>query len=235
MLVQKGTFKDGLSRYEWPQVKFSNLGVEGFSPRLLAEELSRTRAQYEELRRRHEAFRKSLATAEKFAEFEKNALEVCTYAESFKEALGRVDKVEKQLAPLVAQAAAAEMVARVKKTAGIDLVFVPAGEFLMGSADGDKDAYDDEKPRHRVTVSRPFCLGKTEVTVGQFKRFVEATGYKTDAEKAGDKRTWKNPGFEQTDDHPVVYVSWNDADAYCKWLAKETGAEVRLPREAEWE
>ena len=47
--------------------------------------------------------------------------------------------------------------------------------------------------------------------------------------------TWKNPGFDQTDEHPVVFVSWNDADAYCRWLAKETGAKARLPREAEWE
>jgi formylglycine-generating enzyme required for sulfatase activity len=73
------------------------------------------------------------------------------------------------------------------------------------------------------------------VTVRQFRRFVDATGHKTEGEKAGDNNTWRNPGFAQTDDHPVVYVSWNDANAFCAWLARETGATVRLPREAEWE
>ncbi len=130
--------------------------------------------------------------------------------------------------------------ARVNKGAGSllsspELVLVPAGEFLMGSAKDDKDAYGDEKPPHKVTIAKPFYLGKTEVTVGQFKRFVQAAGYQTEAEKAGDTHTWKNPGFEQTDDHPVVYVSWNDAVAYCDWLGKVIGKKVRLPREAEWE
>jgi formylglycine-generating enzyme required for sulfatase activity/tRNA A-37 threonylcarbamoyl transferase component Bud32 len=127
------------------------------------------------------------------------------------------------------------IVAKVKKVAGINLVAIPAGEFYMGSKPDDKDAYFDEKPRHRVRISKPFYLGKYKVTVGQFERFVKATDYETQAEKAGDKRTWKKPGFDQTDEHPVVYVSWNDAVAFCQWLAKETGAKVRLPREAEWE
>ena len=59
---------------------------------------------------------------------------------------------------------------------GMKLVLIPAGEFLMGSPDSDKDAQDDEKPQHRVRITRPFYLGATEVTVGQFRRFVEATG-----------------------------------------------------------
>jgi formylglycine-generating enzyme required for sulfatase activity/serine/threonine protein kinase len=130
---------------------------------------------------------------------------------------------------------AGDIVARVKTVAGIDLVSVPAGEFYMGSGADDKDAWDDEKPRHKVTISKPFYLGKYKVTVGQFKRFVQATGYKTEAEKAGDSSTWKQPGFAQTDEHPVVYLSWNDAHAFCQWLAEETGAKVRLPSEAEWE
>jgi formylglycine-generating enzyme required for sulfatase activity len=124
---------------------------------------------------------------------------------------------------------------KVKKAFGIDLALIPAGEFDMGSTDDDKDAFEDEKPRHKVTMAQPFYLGKTEVTVGQFKRFVDATGYQTEAEKAGDKKTWKSPGFAQEDDHPVVYVSWNGAVAYCDWLGKEIGKKVRLPREAEWE
>jgi formylglycine-generating enzyme required for sulfatase activity/tRNA A-37 threonylcarbamoyl transferase component Bud32 len=127
------------------------------------------------------------------------------------------------------------IVAKVKKVAGIDLVAIPAGEFYMGSRQDDKDAFDDEKPRHKVRISKPFYLGKFKVTVGQFKRFVKDTDYETEAEKAGDNRTWKKPRFDQTEEHPVVYVSWNDAVAFCQWLAKETGAKVRLPHEAEWE
>jgi formylglycine-generating enzyme required for sulfatase activity len=127
------------------------------------------------------------------------------------------------------------VVARVKKVAGIDLVSISAGEFYMGSKADDKDAFPVEKPRHKVTISQPFYLGKYKVTVGQFKRFVAVTGHKTDAEKAGDSRTWRNPGLDQTEEHPVVCVSWNDADAFCRWLAMETGDKVRLPREAEWE
>jgi formylglycine-generating enzyme required for sulfatase activity len=129
----------------------------------------------------------------------------------------------------------ARLPAKVKDVSGIDLVAIPKGWFYMGSKEGDTDAFDGEKPRHRVTISQPFSLGKYKVTVGQFKRFVEATGYKTEAEKAGDNITWKSPGFAQAEGHPVVYVSWNDADAFCRWLAEKTGAKVRLPREAEWE
>jgi formylglycine-generating enzyme required for sulfatase activity len=125
--------------------------------------------------------------------------------------------------------------AKVKDVSGIDLVAIPQGWFFMGSTDGDKGAFDRERPRHKVTISQPFSLGKYKVTVGQFQRFVEATGHKTEAEKAGDNHTWKDPGFGQTEEHPVVYVSWHDADAFCRWLAEKTGAKVRLPREAEWE
>ena len=71
--------------------------------------------------------------------------------------------------------------------------------------------------------------------MGQFKAFVEATGYKTEAETAGKDGNWRNPGFEQTDEHPVVFVSWNDAVAFCEWLSKKEGKTYRLPTEAEWE
>jgi len=121
----------------------------------------------------------------------------------------------------------------------------------MGSPDNDKDAEDDEKPQHRVRITRPFYLGVHEVTRGQFRRFVAETGYRTDAEKDGEggwgwyeetksfekdaKYNWRNSGFEQTDDHPVGNVSWNDAVAFCEWLSRAEAQTYRLPTEAEWE
>ncbi len=137
------------------------------------------------------------------------------------------------------------------KTAGIRLKLIPAGEFLMGSADGDKDALGWEKPQHRVRITKPFYLGVTEVTRGQFRVFVNDMGYKTEAEKDGKgaygwneetkrfelnpRYTWQNPGFEQTDEHPAVNVSWNDAQAFIAWLSQKEGKAFRLPTEAEWE
>ncbi len=139
----------------------------------------------------------------------------------------------------------------VTNTLGMKLTLIPAGEFMMGSPDGDKDARNDEKPQHRVRITRPFYLGVTEVTRGQFRLFVDETGYKTEAEKDGKggwcwndeaKKfegipglTWKNAGFEQTDEHPVVNVSWNDAQEFIAWLSQKDRKTYRLPTEAEWE
>jgi len=138
----------------------------------------------------------------------------------------------------------------VTTTARIKLKLIPAGQFLMGSAPDDEDAGDDEKPWHWVRINQPFYLGVTEVTRGQFRRFVDDVRYKTEAEKDGtgslgwnedakgeqDPRfNWLNPGFEQTDDHPVVNVSWNDAQAFISWLSRKEGRPYRLPTEAEWE
>ncbi len=124
------------------------------------------------------------------------------------------------------------------------LVLVPAGEFQMGSTTGD----GDEVPVHAVRITKPFYIGKYPVSVGAFKAFATAAAYKTGPERRGKGWTiadrdwreapgasWKSPGFEQTDDHPVVLVDWSDARACCAWLAKTTGKEVRIPCEAEWE
>ena len=115
--------------------------------------------------------------------------------------------------------------------AGMKLVLIPAGESTMGSEDGDSD----ERPPHRVRITRPFFLGQHEVTVGQFRAFVADSKYRTDAEKEGDDETWRSAFPSQTDEHPVVCVTWDDAVAFCQWLSRKEGKAYRLPTEAEWE
>jgi formylglycine-generating enzyme required for sulfatase activity len=110
-------------------------------------------------------------------------------------------------------------------TLGMKMALIPAGEFTMGSSDGDAN----EKPPHKVRITKPFYLGQHEVTVGQFRQFVTGSGY------TGAGGSWKTPFPSQTDDHPVVNVNWNDAKAFCGWLSKKEGKEYRLPTEAEWE
>ncbi|HMT57678.1 MAG TPA: formylglycine-generating enzyme family protein [Ottowia sp.] len=153
-------------------------------------------------------------------------------------------------------------------------VRVPAGEFMMGSAESPQalaKAFPhaerrrladlaDEKPVHRVRITRDFWLGAHEVTVGQFRQFVQASGYVPESVRDGtggygfnprydpsrtergdlfegrDPRySWQNPGFAQTDEHPVVNVTWNDAVAMARWLSEREGVTYRLPTEAEWE
>ncbi len=114
------------------------------------------------------------------------------------------------------------------------------------------DHFKDEHPQHRVRITHPFYLGTYHVTRGQFRQFVADTSYKTDAEKGeppgaegwnadkksfefNEKYSWRNAGFEQTDEHPVVNVSWNDVVAFCKWLSGKEDKTYRLPTEAEWE
>ena len=134
---------------------------------------------------------------------------------------------------------------------GPALVVIGAGEFWMGSPESEagREPGEAKERRHRVEIGRAFALGQTEVTVREFRRFVDASGYQTDAEKEGkgcyvwkDSKwqlaaglNWRNPGFKQGDDHPVVCVSGNDALAYVKWLSQQTGQNYRLPSEAEWE
>jgi formylglycine-generating enzyme required for sulfatase activity len=110
--------------------------------------------------------------------------------------------------------------------------------------------YFDER-EHPVEITKAYYIGQCEVTVGQFRQFVEATGYKTTAETNGTGGTrwvsqadwfqpqadlnWKNPGFEQDDHHPVCQMSWIDCNAFCKWLSQKENKTYRLPTEAEWE
>ncbi|MEX0321474.1 MAG: SUMF1/EgtB/PvdO family nonheme iron enzyme [Puniceicoccaceae bacterium] len=136
----------------------------------------------------------------------------------------------------------------------IDLKWIKSGSFMMGSPSSEKDRESDEK-QHSVRLSRGYWLGKYEVTVGSFGKFVSETGYRTDAEKGdgmyileggkGEKksgRNWKNV-FAENKENPVVGASWNDAMAFCKWLTERERAAGRLPEsmsytlptEAQWE
>jgi formylglycine-generating enzyme required for sulfatase activity len=117
----------------------------------------------------------------------------------------------------------------------------------------DADLFSDEHPQHRVRITKAFYMGRYHVTRGQFRQFVKDSGYVTDAEGTGEKSggsgwnperktlergakySWRNAGFDQTDEHPVINVSWNDAVAFCKWLSGKEGNTYRLPTEAEWE
>jgi formylglycine-generating enzyme required for sulfatase activity len=141
-------------------------------------------------------------------------------------------------------------------------VFIPAGEFMMGSPEDETNRGSDEQ-QHKVTLAKPFYMGRYEVTVGQFKVFVRAAAYRTDAEKDGwayawkdgslgkvDGASWQKPGFEQTEEHPVTEVSWNDCQEFIKrlnvgaGLAPPSGGQgaqraaplrFALPSEAQWE
>jgi len=149
----------------------------------------------------------------------------------------------------------------------MDLMLIPMGTFQMGSKltpsdlsvmfGGPPDWFQHELPRHLVRITQPFYLSAHEVTVQQFRRFVEETGYRTEAEVGGqpfedgrtggytvlpggewgwrEGATWRQPGYRQRDDHPVVMVSWNDAEAFCRWLSIKDNRPYRLPTEAEWE
>ena len=103
------------------------------------------------------------------------------------------------------------------------MVVVPAGEYWMGSPEGEGD--DDEHPRHRVVISKPFAVGVYEVTFGQWDACRRAGG------------CTHNPGDEGwgRGSRPVMNVSWSDAREYVRWLKRKTGKRYRLLSESEWE
>ena len=158
----------------------------------------------------------------------------------------------------------------------MELVLIPAGQFMMGSGESAEDtaayfnktyrksfpadldegveakSFMSEHPQHEVRITKPYYMSTYPVTRGQFKHFVAETGYKTDKDKDmkllawgwdsdkkqfsnDEKYSWRDTGFKQTDEHPVINVTWNDAVAFCNWLSKKEGKAYRLPTEAEWE
>jgi formylglycine-generating enzyme required for sulfatase activity len=100
----------------------------------------------------------------------------------------------------------------------MEFVLIPAGKFVMGSPEDEKDQGHDEWPQHEVTIGNPFFMGKFEVTQEQYKKLIK-----------------KNPSGYGGARNPVEQVSWDDAQAFCKKLNEKTGRPVRLPSEAEWE
>ncbi|WP_052736588.1 formylglycine-generating enzyme family protein [Aquincola tertiaricarbonis] len=157
---------------------------------------------------------------------------------------------------------------------GMQFVRLPAGEFRMGSdepAESLARSYpqlparrfgllDDEAPVHVVRITRPFEMGRHEVTVGQWRRFLALSGhvpesvadgsggygYSAAYDPAGSARgdafegrsprySWRDPGFPQTEDDPVVNITWGDAMALAQWLSRTEQRRYRLPTEAEWE
>ena len=117
------------------------------------------------------------------------------------------------------------------------MVVLPAGKFIMGSPEDERKRDDDEGPQHLVTIPQPFAVGKYEVTVEQYAEFVRETKHSTGyCGNDSDHGSWRDPsGLKQTDNHPVVCVSWDDASEYVYWLSVKTGHEYRLLTEAEWE
>ena len=150
--------------------------------------------------------------------------------------------------PKAPPAAGRALVLDLGKGLSLKLVRVPAGKFTMGSPRTERCHRKDERPTREVTITRDFHMSRCEITRGQFAAFVADAQYKTDAERDGwafawdgkkwdkvKRATWRKVGFAQTDEHPVICVTWNDAAAFCTWLGRKTGRTARLPTEAEWE
>ena len=149
-----------------------------------------------------------------------------------------------------AQSAEAEKESTLDLGADVKLacVSIQPGAFKQGSPPTETGRNADET-QHDVRIAHAFLMSKYLVTVVQFARFISESQYRTEAETGPSggfgfdgkeliqkkEYTWRNPGFKQTDAHPVVLVSWNDAVAFCNWLAKKSGRKVMLPTEAQWE
>jgi formylglycine-generating enzyme required for sulfatase activity len=187
---------------------------------------------------------------------------VCAVALVFAAFAPRIRAAEPLRAPFDAQAAKAAQQQWAKQlnrqvvetnSIGMKLTLIPPGELRMGSPETELafgGKHNDDEKQHRVRITKPFYMGVYHVTLGNFLAFYHASGYKTEAETDGEGSwgydtdgnfgkspdyTFRNWGKAQTNDHPVVLVSWNDATEFCKWLSKKEGKTYRLPTDAEWE
>ncbi|MGH9582973.1 MAG: formylglycine-generating enzyme family protein, partial [Bryobacteraceae bacterium] len=134
------------------------------------------------------------------------------------------------------------------------LVLIPPGKFMMGTAPEQiveefRIHYDGEQPQHRACITRPMFVGAAEVTVAQFRRFVDETHFRTEVEKDGKggfgpnpnapppyaqrpEFTWRSWGIEQADDFPVVQITWSDAVEFCNWLSEHEGLPAAYKKDA---
>ena len=133
----------------------------------------------------------------------------------------------------------------------LEMVLIPAGTFMMGRPISAETGRNNDETQHQVTISKPFYLGKYPITLAQWQRFVKTTPYKSEAETSGGgyfwngsefnldpNRNWKNPGFKQEANHPVVCVSWNDVQHFHDWLNSfglKDASIFQSPSEAQWE
>ncbi len=137
-----------------------------------------------------------------------------------------------------------------------EMALIPAGAFTMGTTSAQKEQlqaagiwneelFGDELPARHIAAPA-FAMTRTEVTIAQFQAFIDATGYRPSGVCFGlqegvgefgfrERINWRHPGYDQGPDHPVVCVTWWDAQAYARWLSLRTGETYRLPTEAEWE
>ena len=238
------------------------------------EEREKLRKELETVRSLKEALQSLIASLreetvskrgeERLRELEKRSQEL---DETERELLEREEEARRRLEDIESQSGA-EYEKKVRPRSGdpwtepltgVEFVWITGGCFKMGQTEyeryhiirkvGRQDYqryYTDERPAHDVCVNG-YWIGKHEVTKAQFRRFVRATGYRTDAEKEGygmiwrgkwekgEGYHWQRPGFEQDERHPVVHVSWNDANAMARWLSRRYSLGFRLPTEAEWE
>jgi len=141
------------------------------------------------------------------------------------------------------------IIKRVTNSLNMKFIYIAPGEFIMGSPLYEPKRDSHEK-QYKVILSEGFYMQATEVTVGQWRRFINATGYKTEAEqeksaivRTGNEKVWElkedaywdNPYFQQSEKNPVTCVSWNDTQRFIKWLNRQGEGEYQLPTEAQWE
>jgi len=110
---------------------------------------------------------------------------------------------------------------------GIKFILIPAGDFMMGSPPSEEGRFTSEGPVHQVNLDA-YYIGEKEVTVGQWRKFIEDTSYHWDK--------WSLlKEYAPGDDYPIVFVTWDDTQAFCRWLSEKEGKTYHLPTEAEWE